>query len=82
MSGEFRLAARTALADGGLRANMQSATRTIRDKRSRAVSELPDWEELRDAGQAIKADVLARRCQPNLLVKIVVHVRVLNDHIE
>ena len=60
MSGEFRLAARTALADGRLRANMQNATRTIREKRLRAVSELPDWEELRDAGQAIKADVLAR----------------------
>jgi L-lactate dehydrogenase complex protein LldF len=60
VSGEFPLAARTALADGRLRANMQSATRTIRDKRLRAVSELPDWEELRDAGQAIKADVLSR----------------------
>ena len=60
MSGEFRRAARTALADDRLRANMQNATRTIRDKRARVVSELPDWEELRDAGQAIKADVLAR----------------------
>ena len=32
---------------------------TIRAKRARVVAELPDWEELRDAGKAIKADVLA-----------------------
>ena len=35
------------------------ATGTIRDKRARVVAELPDWEQLRDAGSAIKADVLA-----------------------
>ena len=29
-------------------------------KRARVVAELPDWEELREAGRAIKADVLAR----------------------
>ena len=42
-----------------LRANLRSATDTIRAKRARVVGELPDWEELRDAGRAIKADVLA-----------------------
>jgi L-lactate dehydrogenase complex protein LldF len=51
--------ARKALANGQLRANLANATTTIRDKRARVVGEVPDWEELRDAGRAIKADVLA-----------------------
>ncbi len=33
--------------------------RTIRAKRAAVVAELPDWEELRDAGQAIKAGTMA-----------------------
>ena len=33
--------------------------RTIRAKRAAVVGELPDWEELRAAGQAIKADTMA-----------------------
>ena len=37
-----------------------NATDTIRAKRARVVAELDDWEELREAGRAIKADVLAR----------------------
>jgi L-lactate dehydrogenase complex protein LldF len=56
----FPEAARRELANGRLRTNLRAATDTIRDKRARVVSELPDWEELREAGRAIKADVLAR----------------------
>ena len=56
----FPEAARTALANGQLRRNLGHATRTIRDKRARVVAEVPDWEELRDAGAAVKDDVLAR----------------------
>ena len=37
---------------------LRTATETIRGKRARVVAELPDWEELREAGRAIKADVL------------------------
>ena len=55
----FPSAARTALADRQLRANLGAATDTIRAKRGGVVAELPDWQELRDAGRAIKADVLA-----------------------
>jgi L-lactate dehydrogenase complex protein LldF len=55
----FPVAAREALADDALRANMLKATTTIRDKRAAVVGELPDWEALRAAGSAIKADVLA-----------------------
>ena len=56
----FPEAARIELANPQLRANLRRATDTIRDKRARVVEEVPDWEELRDAGRAIKADVMAR----------------------
>jgi L-lactate dehydrogenase complex protein LldF len=51
----FPDAARRALADPQLRRNLGQATATIRAKRAAVVAELSDWEELRDAGQAIKA---------------------------
>jgi L-lactate dehydrogenase complex protein LldF len=54
----FPRSARIALADPQLRANLARATRTIRDKRADAVSELPDWPELREAGRGIKAHTL------------------------
>ncbi|HEY8471578.1 MAG TPA: lactate utilization protein B [Natronosporangium sp.] len=56
----FPAAAKPALADQQLRANLGRATRTIRDKRARVVGELPDWQALRAAGAALKDDVLAR----------------------
>jgi L-lactate dehydrogenase complex protein LldF len=55
----FPDAARVELANTQLRANLRHATETIRDKRARVVGELPDWEDLREAGKAIKQDVLA-----------------------
>ena len=54
----FPDAARTALADTQLRHNLGHATQTIRVKRAAAVAELPDWQELREAGRAIKERVL------------------------
>jgi L-lactate dehydrogenase complex protein LldF len=56
----FPDAARTALRDGQLRANLGHATTTIRDKRARVVAELSDWAELREAGRALKAATMAR----------------------
>jgi iron-sulfur cluster protein len=50
----FPAAARRSLADSQLRANLARATSTIRDKRAGVVAELPDWEELRASGAAIK----------------------------
>ena len=47
------------------RHNLQHATTSIREKRSGAVEELDDWQELRAAGSAIKEDVAAR--MPELL---------------
>ncbi|HXY84528.1 MAG TPA: LutB/LldF family L-lactate oxidation iron-sulfur protein [Gaiellaceae bacterium] len=55
----FPEAARVELANVQLRTNLRKATDTIREKRAKVVEELPDWEELREAGKAIKADVIA-----------------------
>ena len=55
----FPEAARVELANVQQRTNLRNATDTIRAKRAKVVEELPDWEELREAGRAIKADVLA-----------------------
>ena len=54
----FPRAAREALASGQMRANVLHATTTIRAKRAQAVAEVPDWEELRDAGAEIKDHAL------------------------
>jgi L-lactate dehydrogenase complex protein LldF len=56
----FPEAAREALQDGQLRANLGHATTTIRAKRAAVVGELPDWQQLRAAGAAIKAATMAR----------------------
>jgi len=64
----FPEAAKRALANTQQRANLARATTTIREKRARSVTELPDWEELRRAGAAIKDDVLARL--PELLEQL------------
>jgi hypothetical protein len=46
----FPAAAERALGDEQLRRNLLHATSTIRAKRSRAVAELDDWQQLRAAG--------------------------------
>jgi L-lactate dehydrogenase complex protein LldF len=64
----FPEAARAALADDQLRANLGRATATIRTKRAAAVAERADWEALRLAGTAIKDEVL--RNLPALLERL------------
>lgn len=54
----FPAAAKTALENGQLRANVRRATDTIRGKRALRVEEMPDWQPLRDAASAIKAHTL------------------------
>ncbi|MEU5841550.1 LutB/LldF family L-lactate oxidation iron-sulfur protein [Rhodococcus sp. NPDC047139] len=56
----FPDAARHELDNAQLRRNLGKATHTIRAKRLRVTAEVPDWEDLRIAGAAIKDDVLAR----------------------
>jgi L-lactate dehydrogenase complex protein LldF len=55
----FPAAARETLRDAQLRRNLGKATTTIRAKRARVVRELPDWEALRAAGEAIKRRAMA-----------------------
>jgi L-lactate dehydrogenase complex protein LldF len=64
----FPSAAREALGDAQLRHNLRHATTTIRAKRAGVVAELPDWEELREAGAALKDEALARL--PELLEQL------------
>src|SRR5919107_6127752 len=55
----FPSAAAVSLRDAQLRRNLGKATTTIRAKRERVVGELPDWEALREAGEAIKRRAMA-----------------------
>ena len=64
----FPAAARRELGNAQLRRNLGHATRTIRTKRLAAIAECDDWEQLRAAGAALKADVLARL--PELLAEL------------
>jgi len=64
----FPAAARKALADPQLRRNLQHATTTIREKSARVIAELPDWQQLRSAGSALKAETMARL--PELLEQL------------
>ncbi|MFG2147008.1 lactate utilization protein B [Streptomyces sp. NPDC048696] len=54
----FPAAAKAAVHDATLRANLRHATHTIRDKRATAVAELADWQQLREAGKQIKDHTL------------------------
>ena len=68
----FPAAARSALGNSRLRANLAHATSTIRAKRAAVVEEVPDWEALRDAGSAVKAATMARL--PELLEQLEANV--------
>ncbi|HEY0129248.1 MAG TPA: LUD domain-containing protein, partial [Rubrobacteraceae bacterium] len=54
----FEESAKESLDDAQLRRNLGKATQIIRRKRTVAVEEMPDWEELREAGRALKERVL------------------------
>jgi L-lactate dehydrogenase complex protein LldF len=69
----FPEAAHAELANDVQRANLRAATHTIRAKRDAVVAEVPDWELLRRAGEAIKDDVLAGL--PGYLERLEVAVR-------
>jgi L-lactate dehydrogenase complex protein LldF len=50
----FPMAAKAALEDTQLRQNVRHATNVIQTKRARVVAEMPDWQELREAGKQIR----------------------------
>ncbi|MFK4688139.1 LutB/LldF family L-lactate oxidation iron-sulfur protein [Streptomyces pristinaespiralis] len=64
----FPKAAHGELRNEQLRGNLRKATHTIRAKRIAVTAELDDWEQLRDAGSAIKTDTMNRL--PELLEQL------------
>ncbi|MDO5063865.1 MAG: LutB/LldF family L-lactate oxidation iron-sulfur protein [Actinomyces bowdenii] len=56
----FPEGAHRTLANTQMRRNLGHATRTIRSKRAQRVAEMPDWEELRNAAEAVKFEVASR----------------------
>lgn len=55
---KFAAAARAALADTRRRRNLRGATAALRDREAAATRAAADWEELREAGRAIRDDTL------------------------
>jgi L-lactate dehydrogenase complex protein LldF len=55
---EFPKAAREMLEDSQTRRNVQNATNVIQEKRNRVVAELPEWQDLREAGSQVRAHAL------------------------
>nr|WP_245533847.1 LutB/LldF family L-lactate oxidation iron-sulfur protein [Corynebacterium lubricantis] len=56
----FPESAKHELKNSQMRKNIGHATHSIRNKRGEVVSELPDWEQLRDAGSALKERTMAQ----------------------
>jgi L-lactate dehydrogenase complex protein LldF len=52
--GDFPAAAHELLKDSQIRKNVRHATNVITAKRAKVVDEMPDWQQLRDAGSAIR----------------------------
>ncbi len=55
----FPMAAKAAMGDTQLRKNVRHATNVIQTKRARVVAEMPDWQELREAGKQIRKHTMA-----------------------
>lgn len=55
---DFPEAAKELLQDSQLRKNVQHATNVIQGKRNKVTAELPDWEDLREAGAQVRAHTL------------------------
>ena len=50
----FPMAAQALMGDSQLRKNVRHATDVIQAKRARVVEEMPDWQQLREAGKQIR----------------------------
>src|SRR5579875_1866087 len=50
----FPEAAKRALENTQLRRNVRHATTVIQNKRAKVVGEMPDWQQLREAGRAVR----------------------------
>jgi len=56
---KFQVAAKALMGDSQLRKNVRHATNVIQAKRARVVEEMPDWQELREAGKQIRRHTMA-----------------------
>jgi L-lactate dehydrogenase complex protein LldF len=56
--GDFPAAAHEAMKDSQLRKNVRHATNVVSAKRAKVVAAMPDWQQLRDAGSAIRQHAL------------------------
>jgi L-lactate dehydrogenase complex protein LldF len=54
----FPVAAKSMLRDTQLRKNVRHATEVIQNKRARVVGEMPDWQQLREAGSQIRTHTM------------------------
>jgi L-lactate dehydrogenase complex protein LldF len=54
----FPAAAKAVLDDTQLRKNVRHATEVIQNKRARVVGEMPDWQQLREAGRQIRTHTM------------------------
>ena len=54
----FPIAAKAMLQDTQLRKNVRHATEVIQNKRARVVAEMPDWQQLREAGRQIRTHTM------------------------
>ena len=55
---DFPEAAKELLQDSQTRRNVRHATNVIQGKRNKVAGELPDWEDLREAGSEVRAHAL------------------------
>src|ERR1700710_1685529 len=55
---DFTSAAKEILEQSQTRKNVQHATNVIQGKRNKVAAELPDWEDLREAGAQVRAHTL------------------------
>jgi L-lactate dehydrogenase complex protein LldF len=55
----FPKAARALVGDTQMRKNVRHATNVIQAKRAKVVAEMPDWQELREAGRRLREHTLA-----------------------
>ena len=58
-AGDLRVRTTAAVADTRLRASLVNATDTFAERKDGATGQLADWDGLRAAGRAVRADVLA-----------------------
>ncbi|MBV7281539.1 lactate utilization protein B [Corynebacterium sp. TAE3-ERU30] len=78
-SRSFQKGAHDGLYNATQRRNLYNATHTIRNKRAQVVEELPDWQDLREAGSGIKRDVASR--MPELLEQFEAAVTAHGGHV-